>query len=198
MTQLRRCLRNPWLLCTLALMLLPACDAENSISTEYPCRFIFLTDIHQGTSIETALNGAGSYTIITTKYTNGAWHIYSTLNDGRNHTEDIEAKTAKEKQLGYSNLGANNGIIIGCSAYSLNDYKGWDRQCPNCIHQYGGTNYPLNFTTTNRQSVSCAKCSRVYDLNTGAVQSGAQGSDRALMGYRVVYNKIDWRITVGN
>lgn len=46
----------------IAMLLLCSCDAENSISTKYPCQFIFRTNLHPGTSIETALNNAGSYT----------------------------------------------------------------------------------------------------------------------------------------
>ena len=181
--------------------LLNSCDAENSISTAYPCRFVFNANLHPGTSIETALNGAGTYTIITTKSVNGIWHIYSTLNDGRNKTEDIAITTATEKYINYSSLGANNGIIIGSNGFGSFDdsaYSAWDRQCPNCIKQYGGTNYPLNWNTEFRQNVDCAKCKRTYSLNTGAVVSGGQKGDKPLMGYRVVYDKQNQRITVGN
>lgn len=186
----------------LAMLFLGSCDAENSISTEFRCQFMFYTNLHPQCSLERALTSAGNFTIISTKYENGAWHVYSTLNDGKNETENIAMTTAAERNINYNQLGANNGIIIGSNGYGgidgNNAYLAWDRQCPNCIHQYGGTNYPLNWNSNNRQMVSCSKCQRTYDLNTGAVQSGAKGNDRSLMGYRINYDKVNNIITVWN
>ena len=68
----------------IAMLLLCSCDAENSISTKYPCQFYFKSQYHPGTSLETALNGTGVYTMVSAKKVNGAWNIYSTLNDGKN------------------------------------------------------------------------------------------------------------------
>ena len=45
----------------IAMLLLCSCDAENSIS-KYPCQFYFMSQYHPGTSLETALNGTGTYT----------------------------------------------------------------------------------------------------------------------------------------
>lgn len=73
----------------IAMLLLCSCDAENSISTKYPCQFYFKSQYHLGTSLETALNGTGVYTMVSAKKVNGAWNIYSTLNDGKNQTETI-------------------------------------------------------------------------------------------------------------
>ena len=56
---------------------------KNSISTKYPCQFYFKSQYHPGTSLETALNGTGVYTMVSAKKVNGAWNIYSTLNDGK-------------------------------------------------------------------------------------------------------------------
>lgn len=67
----------------IAMLLLCSCDAENSISTKYPCQFYFKSQYHPGTSLETALNGTGIYTMVSAKKVNGAWNIYSTLNDGK-------------------------------------------------------------------------------------------------------------------
>lgn len=184
--------------------LLSSCDAENSISTQYPCHFIFYTQYHPGTSIETALNGAGSYTMVSAAKVNGAWRIYSTLNDGKNHTENIVLSTAKENYANYSNIGAGNdtkdatknGFILGNTNFQ--GLVAWDRQCPNCILQYGNTNYPLEWTG-NRQSVICSKCNRIYSLETGAITSGGKSKDdQALMRYRVVYSGIGSILTVGN
>ncbi len=191
----------------LILLLFSACGAENSISTLYPCQFIFRTNLHPGTSIETALNSAGTYTMVSAEKKNGAWHIYSTLNDGKNHTETIVLSTAKENYANYSYLGAGNnlkdatknGFILGQSIYGSTDgkpaYRAWDRQCLNCIYQYGGRNYPLEWTG-NRQEVKCSKCKRTYSLDTGSITGGAKGEP--LMRYQVGYTGVGSTLTVGN
>lgn len=51
----------------IAMLLLCSCDAENSISTKYPCQFYFKSQYHPGTSLETALNGTGVYTMVSAK-----------------------------------------------------------------------------------------------------------------------------------
>ena len=184
--------------------MMSSCDAENTISTQYPCHFIFYTQYHPGTSIETALNGAGTYTMVSASKVNGAWRIYSMLNDGKNHTETIVLSTAKENYANYTYIGAGNdlkdatknGFILGNTNFQ--GYVAWDRQCPNCIHQYGSTNYPLDWTG-NRQFVICNKCNRTYSLETGAITSGGLSKeDQALMRYRVVYTGIGSILTVGN
>ena len=188
----------------IAMLLLCSCDAENTISTQYLCQFIFRTQYHLDCSIVTALSGAGTYTMVSAKRVNGVWNIYSTLNDGRNHTETIILSTAKENYANYSHMGAGsnttdatkNGFILGTT--NFNGYAAWDRQCPNRILQYGGTNYPLEWTG-NRQSVVCNKCKRVYNLENGTITSGGQGkNDKALMRYRVVYSGNGSVLTVGN
>ena len=178
------------------VFILAACEAENRISTRFPCNFYFNPKLHPGTSIETALNNLGNYTFISVK-NNGIWHIYSTLNDGRNITEDIKITT--DRTEGWDNrikthaLGANNGIIIGRSNFQ--GLVAWDRQCPNCITQYGGVNYPLELNGI-RQSVMCKKCKRTYSLETGAITEGTKGAP--LMGYGIDYNGIGTPVRVGN
>lgn len=39
---------------------------------------------------------------------NGAWHIYSTPNDGKNHTDEYTLTTSKENYANYNYLGAGN------------------------------------------------------------------------------------------
>lgn len=178
------------------IFILAACEAENRISTRFPCNFYFNPKLHPGTSIETALNNLGNYTFISVK-NNGIWHIYSTLNDGRNITEDIKITT--DRTEGWDNrikthaLGANNGIIVGRSNFQ--GLVAWDRQCPNCITQYGGVNYPLELNGI-RQSVMCKKCKRTYSLETGTITEGAKGDP--LMGYGISYNGIGTPVSVGN
>lgn len=138
------------------------------------------------------------------KKVNGAWNIYSTLNDGKNQTETIILSTAKENYANYTYLGAGNdpkdakknGFIMGLSNFS--GPVAWDRQCPNCLEQYGGTNYPLEWTG-NRQSVICDKCKRIYSLENGTITSGGKSkSDKPLMQYRVTYGGQGTDIYVGN
>lgn len=169
------------------LVALCGCGAENSISNKFACRFIFLTQNHAGNTLEVALTGYGTYTFVSASYRNGVWHILSTPNDGKDKTEDIAITSAVEKQYAsYANLGANNGIIIGRTIYDGGVLVAYDRQCPNCINQYGGTNYPLQWNTQDRQQVTCSKCHRTYALNTaGAITAGAEG-DR-LMQYPISY-----------
>ena len=169
----------------LTLLTLSSCDAENSISRKFACQFIFHTQNHAGNTLEVALNGFGTYTFVSASYQKGVWHILSTPNDGKNTTEDIAITAANEKQYtNGTNLGANNGIIIGHTNFG--NIVAYDRQCPNCINQYGGTNYPLDWNTTNRQMVTCKKCHRTYNLEYGSVEEGEKG-DR-LMQYLISYS----------
>ena len=155
----------PLLPLSMGISSLTSCGAEDSISRRFLCRFTFHTQNHPGNTLEIALNGFGTYTFVSASYKNNIWHIY-------------ELQYAK-----VYNLGANNGIIIGNS--NFNKYRAYDRQCPNCIDQYGGTNFPLNWNSANRQQVICAKCHRIYDLEYGNIIDGADGS--RLMEYNLSY-----------
>lgn len=121
-----------------------------------------------------------------------------------NQTETIILSTAKENYANYTYLGAGNdpkdarknGFIMGLTNFS--GPVAWDRQCPNCLEQYGGTNYPLEWTG-NRQSVICDKCKRIYSLENGTITSGGKSkSDKPLMQYRVTYGGKGTDIYVGN
>ena len=168
------------------LIVLASCGAEDSISRKFECRFTFLTQNHAGNTLEVALNGLGTYTFVSTSYQNGIWHILSTPNYNNAKTEDIPITVATEKQ--YTNttaLGANNGIIIGHT--NFNGLVAYDRQCPNCIDQYGGTNYPLDWNAGNQQLVTCKKCHRNYNLEYGS----CEGEGERLMQYIINYSDND-------
>ncbi len=168
----------------LVLVALCSCGAEDTISHRFVCQFVFLTQNHPGNSLEVALTGYGTYTYVTASYEKGIWHILSTPNDGRGNIEDIAITSSLEKQYAsYANLGANNGIFIGRT--NFNGLVAYDRQCPNCISQYGGTYYPLYWDDTNRQQVVCSKCNRTYALETGGVVNGPSGE--RLMQYPITY-----------
>ena len=172
-------------LSAVGIIALISCGAEDSISRKYACQFTFQTQNHTGNTLETALSGYGTYTFVSAMYKNGTWHVYSTPNDGKGNTEDILITAATEKQhINSTSLGANNGIIIGQTYF--NGIVAYDRQCPNCIDQYGGTNYPLEWNKENRQLVTCSKCHRTYELEYGSVNDGEKGS--RLMQYLITYS----------
>lgn len=181
------------LMALVVVLSLCGCGAEDLYTSDYACRFVFNTKYHAGTSIETALNGPGMYTMISASKIGGVWHIYSTLNDGQDKTEDIRLNTAEENYADYSDLGAANGIIIGLS--NFNGLVAWDRQCANCLREHGGLRYPLRWTG-NGQSVECVNCGRIYALETGAVTEGDPGI--SLFRYRISYAGIGSVVSVGN
>ena len=98
----------------IAMLLLCSCDAENSISTKYPCQFYFKSQYHPGTSLETALNGTGVYTMVSAKKVKGAWNIYSTLNDGKN--QSVEYTTCL---LGIHQVHVQMAWVLDCVKNSL-------------------------------------------------------------------------------
>ena len=92
-------------------LMLAACTADDSISRNYRCSFIFDTSLHplpcQLTGI---LGNNGHFCKVEHRLVKGATHLKTTRNyDGA--MEDIELGTAKESQISFA-LGANNCIII--------------------------------------------------------------------------------------
>ena len=154
------------------IILLSACDAENNISRDYRCYFVFDTSQHPLPCQLTAiLNNPGHFCKIETSLVNGGRHLKTTRNYD-NATEDILIRTEPEMQIPYA-LGANNCIIIGTSSYE-NRLIAYDGQCPNCLTEKGGTNYPLTWQKNGLQ-LHCGKCGRSYDVNNGVVADGDGG-----------------------
>ena len=178
-----------WGILGTALQCLTSCDAENSISKDYLCQFTFFCQNHSGNTLEIALKGLGSYTFVSVLYDKG-WYIKSSPNDKRNYTEKIKITTAIEiQELKKTCLGANNGIIIGHTNFG--GIVAYDRQCPNCIKNYGGTNYPLEWNTKDYSKVVCKKFHRTYELENGIVENKQEG-DVKLMKYPIsYYNAVD-------
>ena len=173
-----------WSLLGVALQSLTSCDVENNVSKEYLCQFTFFCQNHSGNTLEIALKGLGSYTFVSVLYDKG-WYINSTPNDKRNYTEKIKITTASEiQELKKTCLGANNGIIIGHTNFG--SIVAYDRQCPNCIKKYGGTNYPLDWNTKDYRKVVCHHCQRTYELENGIVENKQDG-DAKLMKYPISY-----------
>ena len=168
----------------LTFLLLLACTADDSISRNYRCSFIFDTTLHplpcQLTGI---LGNNGHFCKVEYRIAGGVSHLKTTRNfDGA--TEDIALSTAKESQINFA-LGANNCIIIGTSSYDL-QLVAYDGQCPNCLDEYSGTNYPLTWQNGGQQ-LHCAKCSRTYDVNNGTVADGPAGK-KGLLRYMAAYD----------
>ena len=143
------------ILCVFCLMLV-ACTANDSISRENRCQFIFDTTLHPLPCHLTGILG-----------NNGHFCQVQTYVDNKGMA-----------QFNYY-LGANDCIIIGTSSYDFTLLT-WDGQCPNCLTDYGGYSYPLTWQD-NGHKLHCAKCSRSYDVNNGVVADGASG--RQLLRY---------------
>lgn len=163
--------RLPWVLLTCVLMM--ACDdIEDNIYRGHPCYFIFDTTLHPiPCQLTSAIGNTGHFLIVSTSMVSGVRHIHTVRNYDQ-EKEDVRLETKKENSTRCL-LGANNAIIIGRSSYSgmLVCYEG---QCPNCLYQLGGTNYPLAWSP-NGQQLQCARCHRSYDVNNGVVASGEGG-----------------------
>ena len=114
-----------------SLFTLTSCQADDAISRDYRCFFIFDTSLHplpcQLTGI---LGNTGHFCTIEASHRDG----YRQLNTVRNfdgNAETILITTAKENQPGIA-LGANNRIIVGTSSYDF-VLIAYDGQCANCM-----------------------------------------------------------------
>lgn len=165
-------------------LMFAACTGDEAISRSYRCNFIFDTTLHplpcQLTGI---LGNSGHFCKVETSVSQGVHHLKTTRNyDGA--TEDITLSTAKESQINFA-LGANNCLIIGTSTYDF-ALKAYDGQCPNCLSDYNGTNYPLTWQN-NGQQLHCKKCGRSYDVNNGQIADGPSGQ-KGLLLYMAAYD----------
>lgn len=166
-------------------LMLAACTGDEIISRSYRCNFIFDTTLHplpcQLTGI---LGNNGHFCKVEYRVVQGVTHLKTTRNyDGA--TEDIALTTAKESQISFA-LGANNSIIVGTSSYDF-VLVAYDGQCPNCLSEYNGINYPLTWQN-NGQQLHCAKCGRSYDVNNGAIADGPAGQ-KGLLRYMAAYTE---------
>ena len=165
--------------------LLSSCEGENNISRDYRCYFVFDTSQHplpcQLTGI---LSNPGHFMKVESSIIGGARHLKTTRNYD-NATEDILLRTEKERQVAYA-LGANNCIIIGVNSYDSH-LVAYDGQCPNCLTEKGGTNYPLTWQQNGLQ-LHCGKCNRSYDVNNGVVAKGEGG--RQLLAYKAAFDGV--------
>ena len=154
-------------------LFISACDKiENSVYRDYRCYFVFDTTLHAADChLTTAVGNTGHFLIVKSSMVSGIRHI-QTIRNYDKAAEDTPLTTQKEAQTACL-LGANNAIIIGRSSYTgqLMAYEG---QCPNCLNDNSGTNYPLTWSA-NGQQLDCARCKRSYDVNNGVVAAGEGG-----------------------
>lgn len=170
----------------LLCLCLAACDGESQYTTAYPCAFVFQTQYHTTSRLTLCLNNPGAFAIVTPELRQGVTHLLVSTNDG-NPDEDIPMTTAIENErTSYQNMGASRGLIIGCA--TTGGLRAYDRQCPNCLEQLGGRNYPLVWADGGLH-VSCSRCHRTYDLN-GFLPSCLNGTegDLPLLQYKASYD----------
>ena len=162
-----------------------SCETESNISREYACYFVFDTSQHpMPCQLTGILGNPGHFCKVESSMLGGVRHLKTTRNFD-NATEDILLRTEKERQTTLA-LGANNCIIIGTSSYE-NRLVAYDGQCPNCLKEKSGTNYPLTWQQNGLQ-LHCAKCGRSYDVNNGVVASGDGG--KQLLTYNAAFDGI--------
>ena len=175
-------LRHYTLLGVLLLLLAGCDDADNRYSTRYPCTFVFYTQYHTSSLLSLSLGNPGSFVIVTATMRQGVTHLQVTANSGE--SEDMAMTTAIENErLSYQYMGANRSLIIGQSLFD--GLKAYDRQCPNCLETLGGVNYPLAFSGSDGQTVTCARCSRSYNLRAEGMPTNGKEGDKRLLEYVV-------------
>lgn len=143
-------------------LLLVSCGGEEQISHDYLCRFTFDKQLHMENKIITAVTAVNSFVWIEMDRRNGIWHVKVHPANGSGD-EDIPLTTAVENEFPYE-LGAYNGIILGCS--NFDGPVAYDRQCRNCLQSTGLFVAPLTWSSKFME-VKCTRCGRTYSLNTG-------------------------------
>lgn len=168
-----------WLM-MLAILVLTGCGAQDSISRENRCWFLFSYTDHPTSILFNIVQNPGCYAYVTTRGDgkSSPRHVVVRSNDASTPIEDNLIRTAPENELRYE-LGASNdiGLIIGMT--NFNGQRAYDGCCPNC-------SYTAMDWTGNRQHVKCSKCSRTYSLETGNITEGSEG--RSLLLYNCTFD----------
>lgn len=176
------------LLLLLLLPLLTACESEPLYDTEYPVYFTFDTKLH-ATSLLSRMVENVNYFVFVTSTLDGRAHILTIdANNGKSETLRIESE-AENRAI--RSMGARNSLILGCvfglemnqtaGSYS---YVAFDRQCPACLANRTGTNYPLQWTKT-ANTVGCNTCQRTYQL----LGAGTSSDGYRLKTYHMRYDQ---------
>lgn len=162
----------------LTCLLITACSADAQYSTTYPCNFYFDTGKHPTSILTRSLDNPGMWTFVSVRQSQGINHVMVTPNNG--DAEDIAMTTEIENhRVNYNNMGADNGIIVGCSNFS--GIRAYDRQCPKCLDY--ARNSALEWDN-NRQMVKCQSCQSVYMLENGSCTTASI----RLLEYKVTFS----------
>ena len=143
-------------------LLFISCGGEEQISHDYLCRFTLDKQLHLTSKIITAVNSQGYFVWIEMSRQGQVMHVKVHPADGSGD-EDIALTTAEENYISYE-LGAYNGIILGCRRFD--GPVAYDRQCRNCLQSTGLFVAPLTWSSKFME-VKCTRCGRTYSLNTG-------------------------------
>ena len=118
--------------------------------------------------------------MVWSKYDGGVNHIQMQLYNKQ--TEEAAITTEIEARRSCI-LGANNGLVIGCSTLNNGQLYVFDRICPNC--EKGGLFKTLQWENSGLW-LKCPQCERVYDLNNNGFIVKGESGDK-LMRYRASY-----------
>lgn len=168
------------LIMALAALALAACSADQQrYTTEYPCAFLFYTEYHPTSLLSRVLSNPGMFVAVKTEKRSGVQHVITTSADGTER-DDVALTTEIEARANYSNVGAKNLLIIGCTF--TGEWRAYDGQCPVCLSAAPSRRADLSLTATGAKA-DCKACHRKYDLNTGASDDGQR-----LLEYRIRTN----------
>jgi hypothetical protein len=177
-----------------AVLLLPACEADNMYSSSY-CNFVFYANLYPTSALTRAVGGTGGdFCMVKAVVEKGATHLKLTPNRGSYASTDLDLlmNTAITGQrISYDAMGYKRGLIIGRNLEG--QLRAYDLQCPNCDH-----NNELKWSTQATELV-CSKCHRIYNIDGeyGYVKEGEKGI--ALTQYRkVIYSQLDGRLVVSS
>ena len=168
----------------LVCLILFSCVTDDfEYEKKYQCYFTFDCGIHQGTTLQNCLNpiSPGVFCMVWSQYSGGVNHIQIQLYNKQ--AEDVAITTDIERRRSCV-LGANNGLVIGCSTLYEGQLYAFDRQCPNCANS--GTLKAMQWEN-NGLWLKCPKCERVYDLNNNGFIVKGESGDK-LMRYRASYD----------
>ena len=70
------------ILAIFSVILLCACTTEQQYSTQYPCNFVFITQIYPTSKLTAAVKNVGAFVIVSPKVRNGVYSLMITPNDG--------------------------------------------------------------------------------------------------------------------
>lgn len=176
--------------CLPVLLLSASCgdDTQNEYSSDIRCVFNFDITRHAATRLAAAVQplNYGQFVIVTTEVrqisspTTTGYSVRYVNSEDANGNKESTAITASDELRASYVLGAMNGLVVGRSSGVDNTLYAYDRQCPNCMSQYGLYRYAMSFANDG-QWMHCSNCQRDYDLNNNGYP--VSGGGRKLVRY---------------